>query len=161
MGLSHLLCGKGHFSLYWPSYWPSFRGGSTPPPPRGKGGWSQFLIWEWAFTRLQAPERCLKALEVVFGRVWFLFAHLDVAQVERLVWSHTVVSSISPGSSRVRVRVRVTHQHILQSGPRKGPVCGSWLTLKATTRWISMGSNMMGMKGVKANWDSDRLPVQK
>lgn len=101
------------------------------PPPRGEGG-------------LQAPERCLKAVEVVFGRVGFLFAHLDVAQVERLVWSHTVVSSISPGSSRPFI-----HQHVLPSGPRKGPVCGSWLTLKATTRWISTGSNMMAMKGVK------------
>lgn len=26
-----------------------------------------------------------------------VFAHLDVAQAVRLVWSHTVVSSISPG----------------------------------------------------------------
>lgn len=83
------------------------------------------------FTPFQVPRRRLKA-QFLSG----VFAHLDVAQAVRFVWSHTVVSSISPGHEKYFIQRRPS----LKSDPGK-------------PRFMVEPAMYDGLAGIKRNYD--------
>lgn len=79
------------------------------------------LIMKW-FTYKMSREKSLSLVSDVF-------VHLDVAGAVRLVWSHTVVSSISPVCRKWSINMRRYWPMLLKLNP------DAWPSLSATCLW--------------------------